>query len=63
MSQDQPASKSVGKLVEQDASKPLRIAVLGTGKMGGILEEGGLRVTLIKAVKRATQRARELAGN
>ncbi len=26
------------------------------------LEEGGLRVTLIKAVKRATQRARELAG-
>ena len=27
------------------------------------LEEGGLRVTLIKAVKRATQRARELAGN
>jgi pyrroline-5-carboxylate reductase len=27
------------------------------------LEEGGLRVTLIKAVKRATERARELAGN
>ncbi len=27
------------------------------------LEEGGLRVTLIKAVKRSTQRARELAGN
>jgi pyrroline-5-carboxylate reductase len=27
------------------------------------LEEGGLRVTLIKAVKRATQRAKELAGN
>lgn len=27
------------------------------------LEEGGLRVTLIKAVKRATQRARELAGS
>lgn len=27
------------------------------------LEEGGLRVTLIKAVKRATQRARELAEN
>jgi pyrroline-5-carboxylate reductase len=27
------------------------------------LEEGGLRVTLIKAVKRATLRARELAGN
>ena len=27
------------------------------------LEEGGLRVTLIKAVKRATQRARELANN
>jgi pyrroline-5-carboxylate reductase len=27
------------------------------------LEEGGLRVTLIKAVKRATIRARELAGN
>jgi len=27
------------------------------------LEEGGLRVTLIKAVKRATQRARELAGH
>lgn len=27
------------------------------------LEEGGLRVTLIKAVKRATQRARELATN
>jgi pyrroline-5-carboxylate reductase len=26
------------------------------------LEEGGLRVTLIKAVKRATERARELAG-
>ena len=26
------------------------------------LEEGGLRVTLIKAVKRATQRAKELAG-
>jgi pyrroline-5-carboxylate reductase len=26
------------------------------------LEEGGLRVTLIKAVKRSTQRARELAG-
>jgi pyrroline-5-carboxylate reductase len=25
------------------------------------LEEGGLRVTLIKAVKRATQRAKELA--
>jgi len=25
------------------------------------LEEGGLRVTLIKAVKRATERARELA--
>jgi pyrroline-5-carboxylate reductase len=27
------------------------------------LEEGGLRVTLIKAVKRATERARELAGS
>lgn len=27
------------------------------------LEEGGLRVTLIKAVKRATERARELAGD
>jgi pyrroline-5-carboxylate reductase len=27
------------------------------------LEAGGLRVTLIKAVKRATERARELAGN
>lgn len=27
------------------------------------LEEGGLRVTLIKAVKRSTERARELAGN
>jgi pyrroline-5-carboxylate reductase len=27
------------------------------------LEEGGLRVTLIKAVKRATQRAKELAGH
>src|SRR5580698_455633 len=27
------------------------------------LEEGGLRVTLIKAVKRSTQRARELAGS
>ena len=27
------------------------------------LEEGGLRVTLIKAVKRATDRARQLAGN
>jgi pyrroline-5-carboxylate reductase len=27
------------------------------------LEEGGLRVTLIKAVKRATQRAKELAGS
>ncbi len=27
------------------------------------LEEGGLRVTLIKAVKRAAERARELAGN
>jgi pyrroline-5-carboxylate reductase len=27
------------------------------------LEEGGLRVTLIKAVKRSTQRAKELAGN
>lgn len=27
------------------------------------LEEGGLRVTLIKAVKRATERARQLAGN
>ena len=27
------------------------------------LEEGGLRVTLIKAVKRSTQRARELAGH
>lgn len=27
------------------------------------LEEGGLRVTLIKAVKRATERARELAGH
>ena len=27
------------------------------------LEEGGLRVTLIKAVKRATARAKELAGN
>ena len=26
------------------------------------LEEGGLRVTLIKAVMRATQRAKELAG-
>jgi pyrroline-5-carboxylate reductase len=26
------------------------------------LEEGGLRVTLIKAVLRATQRAKELAG-
>jgi pyrroline-5-carboxylate reductase len=27
------------------------------------LEEGGLRVTLIKAVKRSTERARQLAGN
>jgi pyrroline-5-carboxylate reductase len=27
------------------------------------LEEGGVRVTLIKAVKRATERARQLAGN
>jgi pyrroline-5-carboxylate reductase len=27
------------------------------------LEEGGLRVTLIKAVKRATQRAKELASS
>jgi pyrroline-5-carboxylate reductase len=26
-----------------------------------VLEEGGLRVTLIKAVMRATQRAKELA--
>jgi pyrroline-5-carboxylate reductase len=26
------------------------------------LEEGGLRVTLIKAVMRATERARQLAG-
>lgn len=44
-----------------------RIAVLGAGKMGeslidGLLEleEGGLRVTLIKALVRASDRAGEL---
>jgi pyrroline-5-carboxylate reductase len=56
------------KMVLETGSHPAllkdEVTTPGGCTVDGILEleEGGLRVTLIKAVKRATERARELAG-
>ena len=57
------------KMVLETGSHPAllkdEVTTPGGCTVDGILEleEGGLRVTLIKAVKRATERARELAGS
>jgi pyrroline-5-carboxylate reductase len=44
------------------AGYPALLKKAVTTPAGCTIDEGGLRVTLIKAVMRATQRAKELAG-
>jgi pyrroline-5-carboxylate reductase len=66
---DPPASDGSARMVLETGYHPALLKDQVTTPAGctvdGILEleEGGLRVTLIKAVKRATQRAKELASS